>query len=270
MKKIFLIAFSLFLSILLEGITASADTFYNEYNESIFIYDIENNGITITSGCANEIIIPESINNCPVIRLAKRMMFINPYYTNVVLPETLIFIDDEAILGCENIKEIIIPKNVKKIGLHALGYTYDILPMVNNQGYMEVYEKMNDFRIKGYAGTVAETYANENGFTFIALDDLEVTTTVTTSISTTTETTVSTTVTTPIETTVSTTTSEPIKILGDANGDGKLDVRDAAYIARMLAQRDIEKLPKNADFNGDGKIDVRDAAGVARYLAEKY
>ena len=269
MKKFFLIALSLFLSILLEDITASADTFYNEDNECLFIYDVENNGIAITSGCANEIIIPESINNSPVIRLAKRMMFINSYYTNVVLPETLIFIDDEAILGCENIKEIIIPKNVKKIGLHALGYTYDILPMVNNQGYIEVYEKMNDFRIKGYAGTVAETYANENGFTFIALEESEVTTTVTTSISTTTETTVSTTVTTPIETTVSTTTSEPIKILGDANGDGKLNVRDCAYIARMFANGKGGKLPQTADFNGDGIVNVRDASAIARYLALK-
>ena len=59
-------------------------------------------------------------------------------------------------------------------------------------------------------------------------------------------------------------------LAGDANSDGKLDVRDAAYIARMLAQRDTEKLPKNSDFNGDGKVDVRDAAAIARSLAEKH
>ena len=124
--------------------------------------------------------------------------------------------------------------------------------------------------IRGYTGTAAETYANENGFTFIALDDLEVTTSVTTSTSTTTGTTVSTTVTTPIETTVSTTTSEPIKILGDANGDGKLNVRDCAYIARMFAQRNADKLPAKADFNRDGKVDVRDASAIARFLAKKH
>ena len=57
------------------------------------------------------------------------------------------------------------------------------------------------------------------------------------------------------------------ELAGDANNDGKLDVRDAAYIARMLAQRDTEKFPAKADFNRDGKVDVRDAAAIARSLA---
>ena len=75
----------------------------------------------------------------------------------------------------------------------------------------------------------------------------------------------------PITTTVPpTTTPQVTGILGDANNDGKLDVRDAAYIARMLAQRDTEKLPKNADFNEDGQINVRDAAAIARFLAKKH
>ena len=75
----------------------------------------------------------------------------------------------------------------------------------------------------------------------------------------------------PITTTVPpTTTPQVTGILGDANSDGKLDVRDAAYIARMLAQRDTEKLPKNADFNEDGQINVRDAAAIARFLAKKH
>ena len=75
----------------------------------------------------------------------------------------------------------------------------------------------------------------------------------------------------PITTTIPpTTTPQVTGILGDANSDGKLDVRDAAYIARMLAQRDTEKLPKNADFNEDGQINVRDAAAIARFLAKKH
>ena len=65
-----------------------------------------------------------------------------------------------------------------------------------------------------------------------------------------------------------TTTPQVTEIVGDANDDGKLDVRDAACIARMLAQRNADKLPAKADFNGDGKIDVRDAAAIARFLAK--
>ena len=36
---------------------------------------------------------------------------------------------------------------------------------------VEVGNKYSNFTIYGYNGTVAETYANENGFTFIALDE---------------------------------------------------------------------------------------------------
>lgn len=55
---------------------------------------------------------------------------------------------------------------------------------------------------------------------------------------------------------------------GDANHDGKLNVRDAAHIAKMLAQGKASELPAEADFNGDGKTNVRDAAAIAKYLAE--
>lgn len=58
-------------------------------------------------------------------------------------------------------------------------------------------------------------------------------------------------------------------VIGDANGDGKVNVRDAAYIAKMLATGQGSKLPASADFNGDGKVNVRDAAAIAKYLAQK-
>ncbi|OLA50819.1 MAG: hypothetical protein BHW53_04770 [Ruminococcus sp. CAG:108-related_41_35] len=53
----------------------------------------------------------------------------------------------------ENLKTIVIPKSVKSIGEYTFG-TVDSFPIT----------------IKGYKGTIAETYAKENGFKFIALD----------------------------------------------------------------------------------------------------
>ncbi|MGN1481962.1 leucine-rich repeat protein, partial [Porcipelethomonas sp.] len=58
-----------------------------------------------------------------------------------------------------------------------------------------------------------------------------------------------------------------VKILGDANGDGVMNVRDAAFIAKMLAQGKNSELPMTADYNGDGVVNVRDAASIARTLA---
>ena len=60
-------------------------------------------------------------------------------------------------------------------------------------------------------------------------------------------------------------------VLGDANGDGKFSVRDAAYLASTIAkgiQLDITECPA-ADYNDDGKITVRDSASMARALSKK-
>ena len=56
-------------------------------------------------------------------------------------------------------------------------------------------------------------------------------------------------------------------LTGDANGDGMLNVRDAAYIAKMLAKGKGRELPLEAEFNGDGSVNVRDAAAIAKLLA---
>ncbi|MGN0613207.1 MAG: dockerin type I repeat-containing protein [Porcipelethomonas sp.] len=54
---------------------------------------------------------------------------------------------------------------------------------------------------------------------------------------------------------------------GDANGDGVVNVRDAAFIAQKLAQGKSAELTDSADYNGDGTINVRDAAAIAKFLA---
>ena len=54
---------------------------------------------------------------------------------------------------------------------------------------------------------------------------------------------------------------------GDANGDGTVNVRDAAAIASALAKG--TELPLTADFNGDGKVNIRDAAAIAGSLLKK-
>ena len=61
--------------------------------------------------------------------------------------------------------------------------------------------------------------------------------------------------------------AEKEEVIGDANGDGVLNVRDAAYIAKTLAQGKGDELPSAADFNKDGKVNVRDAAAIAKHLA---
>ena len=57
--------------------------------------------------------------------------------------------------------------------------------------------------------------------------------------------------------------------LGDANDDGKTNVRDCACIANALANGEAESLPEKADYNLDTRKNVRDAASLSKDLAEK-
>jgi hypothetical protein len=70
-----------------------------------------------------------------------------------------------------DVKDLTIPASVKVIGDHALGY-------IGGDG--GTYMLQDGFIIRGYKGSQAETYANANGITFIALDEPDKTVTTTT------------------------------------------------------------------------------------------
>jgi len=56
-------------------------------------------------------------------------------------------------------------------------------------------------------------------------------------------------------------------LIGDANLDGKVNVRDCSAIAQALALGKGSVLPANSDYNTDGAINIRDAAALAYNLA---
>lgn len=58
------------------------------------------------------------------------------------------------------------------------------------------------------------------------------------------------------------------EIKGDANRDGILSVRDAAFIAGCLSKR--QAIDIIADYNNDGKVDIRDASAIASELVIPY
>ncbi len=58
-------------------------------------------------------------------------------------------------------------------------------------------------------------------------------------------------------------------VVGDANQDNILNIRDSAFIAKSLAQNEAASFPKWVDYFRDGTVDIRDAAAIAKSLAEK-
>ena len=71
----------------------------------------------------------------------------------------MIGVGEGAFIDCTSLTNVTIPASVTDIGDEAFGYFYE----KSTREYV-------NFTIYGYTGTAAETYANENDFTFINLD----------------------------------------------------------------------------------------------------
>ena len=78
----------------------------------------------------------------------------------VNLPESLQTISSYAFLNCPALTGVSIPGGVTNIRTNAFGWLQD----TNWQ-----FTKVDGFTIYGYEGTAAQTYAEENGFTFVPL-----------------------------------------------------------------------------------------------------
>lgn len=145
--------------------------------------------------------------------------------TSLKLGNSVTSIDKEAFFGCTGLTSVTIPDTVTNIGRQAFGYYYDEnWNTAKNEG----------FTIYGCPGTAAERYTNDNGFTFIALDD------------------------------------NPQPILGDADGDGQITVKDVTevqhYLSNMATQADQDTL-MFADVDNNGRLEVIDTTWLQRHLA---
>jgi hypothetical protein len=56
-------------------------------------------------------------------------------------------------------------------------------------------------------------------------------------------------------------------ILGDANRDGKVNIKDSALVRRYAAGWKVDIDEDASDVNGDGKINIKDSALIRRYAA---
>ena len=57
------------------------------------------------------------------------------------------------------------------------------------------------------------------------------------------------------------------EIIGDFNGNGRVDIGDATYVAYMVAGKITPDL--SADFNGNGRVDIGDATKIAYFVVGK-
>ena len=86
-----------------------------------------------------------------------------PALTSIEIPGSVASIGNKAFFGCTDMDSITVPATVTEIGHMALGYYED------DSYYTD--ELIRGFKICGFTGSAAQSYASENGIRFTALDD---------------------------------------------------------------------------------------------------
>ena len=99
-----------------------------------------------------------------VTRIAELAFFGCSALKSVTIPDSMTSIGNWAFYGCTALTGVAIPASVTSIGNEAVGYAY-----FDNE--TESYVKVPGFTIYGYNGTAAQSYAEENGFKFVSLDN---------------------------------------------------------------------------------------------------
>ena len=172
---------------------------------------------------------------------------------DVVIPDSVKLIGDNAFEECEGVKRIKIPKSVSSIGerafalCKALEEIWVMAPkcsiprssdtIFNHNKSTAQSDGIFDGMIHGYAGSTAQKYASNNNYSFQVIPPIH----------------------------------------GDYNGDFSVSMADAVLLARFAAEHhetlaDIQIsriLAANPDYDGDGGITVTDLTALLAAIAGK-
>lgn len=163
--------------------TVSAAEIFTSGDYEYTILDDDRAEITKYRGNETKVVIPSNTSGYSITCIGKFAFMGCKSLESVVIPESITRIDYGAFSNCTNLKSVkmtnsenyiriarfafyecpslksvTIPKRAY-INSWAFGYNYD--------EYSD--KKAEDFTMYGYTGTYAETYADENGFSFISL-----------------------------------------------------------------------------------------------------
>lgn len=93
----------------------------------------------------------------------------------ITIPVTVETIEENAFYDCTSLKKATIYAGVEEIGDYAFGYhTAQIYDEEWDDWYGKSNTPVDGFTVYGFTGTLAQEYAEENGFAFVSIDDTHV------------------------------------------------------------------------------------------------
>lgn len=155
----------------------------------------------------------------------------------ITLSSKLSSIGELTFYGCSSLLNIDVPESVKIIGERAFDGCDALKSITIRNKDCNIYQNASTISntqatIYGLDGSTAQNYANNYNRVFETISSVK-------------------------------------EIIGDADGNGKVNIVDAAFIAKKIAQRRVSDLPACSDYNRNGKIDITDAASIAKDIAKR-
>ncbi|MBQ9680408.1 MAG: leucine-rich repeat protein [Ruminococcus sp.] len=145
---------------------------------------------------------------------------------NITIPEGVIAIQEDTFFDCKSMESISLPKSLQVIDNEAVGY-YMI-----EKGHDSL--RKSDFIVRGYQGTVAETYAAEHNFKFVSLDGIA------------------------------------DRAVGDCDGDGAITIMDATDVQYLISKGTAveDEVLEYADVDRNSLLEIVDATYIQRSVAK--
>ena len=198
-----------------------------------YAHNLTKIGASAFDGCnsiANKVIIPKSVTS---IGFAA-------FYDCSSVPEFDIYanikkVSEEVFYKCSSLKTVTLREGIEEIGNHAFAdcteLEYTNIPNTINYISSSAFQNDPNLTLGVWFGSYGYEYAQSHNIPYILLDSV---------------------------------------LLGDANGDGNVNISDVTDIQRAVAEMDtLDDLRKKAaDVNGDGVVTIDDATFLQMYLAE--
>ncbi|MDY3257863.1 MAG: leucine-rich repeat protein, partial [Ruminococcus callidus] len=186
---------------------------------------------------------------------------------NIIIPNSVTSIVDEAFAHCESLKEIKIPDSVTSIGWDTFSYCKELEKITIPNSVTSIdycaFNGCDNLKDVYYSGTEKEwnyikIHKGCNSSLLNATIHFNSKPEITTKPTTTNQTT--------------TTTTTLTQSLGDMNGDSKIDSKDAVLVLKSYAESlasggNGSVTIEQGDVNKDGKVDSKDAVLILRYYA---